>query len=430
MQEAFIHLVWQLGYFDKASWCTADGNAIEVYHPGRLNTDAGPDFKGARLKIGDLYWHGDVELHLITSGWQQHKHQHDPAYNSVVLHVVLEDDGITAIRQDGSPVPTATLQNRIRPDVYLRYDQLQASLHTIPCEPQIAGVSSMAKISMLDRMLMQRLQRKAAGVAALFKHNNHDWEETAWQWLCRGFGFKINATGFESLSRQLPLKVLLRHANSALQVEALLFGVSGLLQHAPSQPWTDQLQREWKLLQHKWNLQDKVINTSQWLFSRMRPANFPTLRIAQLAKLLQRQPKLFSFLMHASPDELFTELRVTPSSYWQTHYHFGRESKEDYHTLGTGSAQNLLINVVAPLRVAYGQATDQPQYIEDAVSLLQSQPGEDNKIIRYWKKLDMPTTTAADSQGLIELFNEYCTPKRCLQCSIGLAIVKHDAHTA
>lgn len=430
MQEAFIQLVWQLGYFDKTDWRTAEGNVIEIYHPGRLNSDAGPDFKGARLKIGDLHWHGDVELHLKASGWQQHKHQLDPAYNSVVLHVVLQDDGAPAMRQDGSLVPTASIQHRIRPDVFHRYEELLGSLHAIPCEPQLGGVSSLVKLSMLDRVLMQRLQRKAERVMLLFEKNKRDWEETAWQWLCRGFGFKVNAAAFEILSQRLPYKILLRHAASLVQTEALLFGVAGLLQNAQSHPWTEQMQREWKLLQHKWELQGKVLNTSQWLFSRLRPANFPTLRIAQLASLLQRQPKLFSFLMHASPAELGKELGVEPSPYWQTHYHFGKESREASHALGSSSAQNLLINVVAPLRVAYGRYTNQPEYIEEAVSLMQALPAEDNRIVHYWKMLDMPITTAADTQALLELFNEFCTPKQCLQCSIGLAILKHDAPVA
>jgi hypothetical protein len=424
MQEAFIQLVWQLGYFDKAAWKTAAGEAIEVCHPGRLNGDAGPDFKGARLKIGELQWHGDVELHLKTSGWVQHGHQQDSAYNGVVLHVVLEDDGATVLRQDGTPIPVASLQGRIRSDLYERYAQLLASLHAIPCEPQIGQVPSISRMSMLDRSLMQRLQRKAEGVQSLFRQNNNDWEETAWQLLARGFGFKKNSDAFADLSQRLPYKVLLRHASSTQQLEALVFGMSGLLQSAEPAPWVEGLQREWKLLQHKWNLQHQVLNPSQWLFSRLRPANFPTLRMAQLVALLQRQPKLFSFLLHAAPAELLHEFQVGPSSYWQTHYHFGKESREAAHRLGSSSAENLLINVVAPLRVAYGRYTDQQHYIDEAVRLLQAMPVEENKIIRYWKKLDMPTESAADSQGLIELFNEYCAPKRCLNCSIGLAILK------
>lgn len=424
MQEAFIQLVWQLGYFDKVAWKTASGESIEIFHPGRLNGDAGPDFKGARLKIGELQWHGDVELHLKASGWHQHRHQYDRAYNGVVLHVVLEDDGAVALRKDGTQVPVASLQGRISLEVSQRYEQLLGSLHAIPCEPQLQQVPTITRISMLDRSLMQRLQRKAEGVLEMFAQNNKDWEETAWQLLARGFGFKKNTEAFGELSLRLPYKILLRHANSVQQQEALVFGMSGLLQSAEPHAWADVLQREWKLLQHKWNLQDKVLNPSQWLFSRLRPANFPTLRMAQLVALLQRQPKLFSFLMYASPAELLKELQVEPSAYWRTHYHFGKESKAATHGLGSSSAENLLINVVATLRVAYGRYTEQQEHIDAAVELLQALPLEENKIIRYWKKLDMPAQAAADSQGLIELFNEYCTPKRCLHCSIGLAILK------
>lgn len=426
MQEAFIQLVWQLGYFDKTTWTTAAGDPVEVYHPGRLNEDAGPDFKGARLKIGGLQWHGDVELHLKASGWQQHRHQLDGAYNGVVLHVVLEDDGVPALRQDGTQVPAASLQGRIRPDVCQRYEQLLESLKAIPCETQIGSVRTITKLSMLDRSLMQRLQRKAKTVLALLAQNNNDWEETAWQLLARGFGFKKNTDTLAVLSQRMPYKVLLKHAASAAQLEALLFGMSGLLQNAAPHAWVSKLQQEWQLLKHKWSLQEKVLNPDQWLFSRLRPANFPSLRMAQLAALLQRQPKLFSFLMHGTAAELLKELQIEPSHYWQTHYHFGKASTEAIHRLGSSSAENLLINVVAPLRIAYGRYTEQEQHIDSAVELLQALPGEDNKIIRYWKKLAMPTATAADTQGLLELFNEYCTPKRCLHCSIGVAILKHD----
>ncbi|WP_224998242.1 DUF2851 family protein [Cesiribacter sp. SM1] len=426
MQEAFIQLVWLLGYFDKKGWTTAAGEKIEVYSPGRLNKDAGPDFKGARLKIGALQWHGDVELHLKSSGWQQHNHQQDPAYNAVVLHVVLRDDGAAAIRQDGTQVPVASLQERINPGVYERYEQLLSSLHAIPCEPQIGQVSSLTRISMLDRALMQRLERKAGEVLGLLQQNGGDWDETAWQLLARGFGFKKNAEPFSVLSRRLPHKILLKHSGNLQQLEALLFGVAGLLGASDIHPWVMGLQREWQLLQHKWSMQEKVLNPNQWLFFRLRPANFPSLRLAQLAALLKHQPRLFSFLLHSGAKELLEALQVEPSAYWKTHYHFGRESKEAVHRLGSSSAENLLINVVAPLKVAYGRYTDQQQPIDDAVALLQALPKEDNQVIRYWKKLDMPTATAADTQGLLELFNEYCTPKNCLQCSIGLAILKND----
>ncbi|AHM59818.1 hypothetical protein D770_07775 [Flammeovirgaceae bacterium 311] len=430
MQEAFIQLVWLLGYFDKKGWTTAADDTIEVYNPGRLNRDAGPDFKGARLKIGALQWHGDVELHLKSSGWHQHNHQLDPAYNAVVLHVVLTDDGAAASRLDGTPVPVAALEGRIHTGVYERYEQLLNSLHAIPCEPQIGQVSSLTRLSMLDRTLMQRLERKAGDVLRLLQQNGGDWDETAWQFLARGFGFKKNAEPFTILSRRLPHKVLLKHSGSIQQLEALLFGVSGLLGSAETHPWVMVLQREWQLLQHKWRLEDKVLNPSQWLFFRLRPANFPSLRLAQLAGLLKRQPRLFSFMLHSSAKELLDELQAIPSDYWKTHYYFGRESKEAVHRLGSSSAENLLINVAAPLKVAYGRYTDQQQHIDDAVALLQALPKEDNQIIRYWKKLDMPAATAADTQALLELFNEYCTPKKCLQCSIGLAILKNDGTPA
>ncbi|EMR01521.1 DUF2851 family protein [Cesiribacter andamanensis] len=425
MQEAFIQLVWQLGYFNKQHWHTAEGDPITIYHPGLLNRDAGPDFKGARLKIGALQWHGDVELHLKSSGWQQHRHQLDPAYNKVVLHVVLEDDGVPALRQEGGAVPVASLQGRIAPGLEERYQALMASLHAIPCEPQLPNVDSLTRLSMLDRTLMQRLQRKAEGVLQLVEQNRGGWEEASWQFLARGFGFKKNAEPMEALARRLPHTILLRHAAQPGQVEALLFGMAGLLEGAATHPWVDVLQREWKFLQHKWELEGKGLPPGSWLFSRLRPANFPSLRLAQLAALLQAQPNLFSFLLNSSPQELLQGFAVEPSAYWQTHYHFGKESKQAVHGLGHSSAENLLINTVAPLRVAWGRYTDQQEHIDAAVELLQALPAEDNRIIRYWKGLNMPTATAADSQALLELYNEFCTPKRCLHCSIGLSLLRH-----
>lgn len=429
MKESFIHFIWQYQYFHQGALQTSEGESIQVLHQGMYNAqDAGPDFKEARLQIGGILWVGDVELHIRASDWDRHKHQQDAAYNRVVLHVVWEEDARIR-RQDGSPVPQLSLHGRVAPGMRQQYEQLMESLQPVACAPQLKDASSLARVGMLDKALLQRLHRKAEGLLQWVKQADGDWETVAWWLIAQNFGFKKNKEAFLRLAQNLPLTVLARHRQQPLQQEALLFGLAGFLPspEPEKEPYIQHLEEEWKFLGHKYRLAERQMQLSEWKFLRMRPANFPTLRLAQLAALVQGHHHLFSlFRDEEEVKKLLQALRKPLSPYWQQHYHIGRPSKGVLAPLGLGSAQNLLVNTAAPLLAAYGLYTGEEHWIERAMQLLQELPAEDNHVLREWKELQLKAENAYDSQALLELFKEFCQPKKCLQCTIGLELLKRE----
>ncbi|WP_017733136.1 DUF2851 family protein [Nafulsella turpanensis] len=432
MQESFLHFIWQYQYFSREALVSSTGEELKVLQQGMYNRqDAGPDFKGARLLLGELEWHGDVEIHLCSTDWERHQHQLDPAYNSVVLHVVWEKDGEVK-RKDGTELPQLALKDRVEEGLLQRYQQLMQSLYAIPCAPQFDKADALARVSMLDKALLQRLKRKAEGLINWLKEAEGDWETVAYWLLAQNFGFKKNNEAFLALAQKLPLKLLAKHRNQPLQCEALLFGMAGFLESTSTSTQTldsyiQQLQQEWQFLGHKYGLAGRQMQRHEWKFLRMRPANFPSLRLAQLAAVLQAQPHVFSlFTGGKSVKELLVQIRQPQSAYWQAHYDVQKASKNKLPSLGLSSAQNLLINTAAPLLAAYGLYLDDESWIERAMQLLQELPAESNSIVEEWKELGLQPQHAFDSQGMLELYNEFCLPKKCLQCSIGLNLLKRS----
>lgn len=432
MQENFLHFIWQFQYFDQQALAVQDGEPLQVLRQGSYNRqDGGPDFKGARLKIGALDWHGDVEIHLRSADWQRHRHQEDPAYNSVVLHVVWEDDSDArhsdARREDGSAIPMLVLKGRVDERLLAGYEQLLQSHFSIACAPQFGQAEVISKISMLDNALLQRLKRKSAELIDWVEEARGDWETVSWWLLARNFGFKKNNDPFLRLAQSLPLKVISRHRHDGVQLEAILFGMAGMLEGVDTSgdQYVQKLQQEWQFLAHKYELADRQLRRREWQFLRMRPANFPTLRLAQLAAVMREQHHLFSLFSHeTSAAAIIRLLRSPQSAYWQQHYNIGKESRTKLSPLGQASAENLLINTAAPLLAAYGLYTDDESWIERAVRLLQQLPPESNRIIEDWKALELKPQHAYDSQALIELHNEFCQPRKCLECVVGLDLLK------
>lgn len=427
MQESFIHFIWQYQYFNRQDLCTTKGEPVQVLKQGVYNRqNAGPDFRGAKLRVDGMDWYGDVELHIRSSDWQRHSHEKDGAYNSVILHVVWEVDA-EALRQDGTAIPQLELRGRVEERMLEQYEGLMKSRHSIPCAPQLEQVNSLTKFSMLDKALLERLRRKSAIILDWVQENGGDWETAAYWLLGQNFGFKKNNEAFLALMKKLPLKVLAKHRDQPLQQEALLFGMAGFLEDIPDsdQQYLKQLQQEWNFLGQKYQLLDKRMNRHEWKFLRMRPANFPTVRLAQLAAVLHARHHLFSLFSAELPvKELIGILRKPQSAYWQEHYDMGKRSKSKIPTLGASSAQNLLINTAAPLLAAYGVYTDQESWIDRTMQLLQQISAESNSILDEWKSLGLIPQHAFDSQALLELYNEFCRPKQCLQCSIGLQLLK------
>lgn len=432
MTEAFLYFLWQFHYFDHSDLQTTQGEPIQVLHPGFRNPNAGPDFLNARLLINDVEWVGTVEAHIKASDWLAHRHQHDRAYDNVILHIVWTDDRPQTAdstqrrptRSDGSPLPTLELHNRTGSDLLSRYQSLTESPESIPCAGQFRSVQPLRVSAMLDKAMLQRLERKAADVKAIYDITQ-DWEETAYRLLAINFGFKVNAEPMARLSRVVPQKALLKHRDSVRQLEAMLFGASGLLD-AVEEPdeYLEDLRREYRFLAVKYNLTEGQLPAHVWKWSRLRPANFPSLRLAQLARLLSNHGSLFSlFVGIDDASALLKKLQITPSDYWKSHYRLGKATDKAAPTLGVSTAENILINTVAPLLAAYAHHRDRQEYIDRAIALLEQLPPEKNLITKNWEALGLGIRSAFDSQASIELYNNFCTPKKCLSCQIGADLV-------
>jgi hypothetical protein len=424
MNESFLHYIWQFQYFDKTDLQTQEGESLSIFKTGVLNTNAGPDFSQAKVKIGTIEWVGNVEIHTKASEWINHKHTSDKAYENVILHVVWENDAEIK-RIDGSVIPTIELKGRVDESLIKEYKKLINSPSSIPCEKSFPTVSDLIKFSMLDQAIMQRLESKAEIVNQLLKSNNTDWEETAYQVLLKNFGFKINAEPFLQLAKALPYKIIQKHSSNLQQIEALLFGQAGMLETKTKDEYISLLYREYEFLSKKYPIYESRLNPAQWKFLRLRPANFPTLRIAQLASILYSQKNLLStFIETDSYPKLLNVFAASPSAYWQSHYHFAKKSKGFVHNLGESSRQNILINSVVPLLVAYSKAKDDSRLMERGVEILQHLPAEVNKITKLWAGLGISVKSAFDSQALIEQYNNLCQKRQCLNCAVGASLLK------
>ena len=424
MTESFIHYLWQFQYFDKADLKTTSGETVEIFFPGTRNSDAGPDFLNARVRIGSMEWIGSVEIHIEASSWISHKHQHDDAYENVILHVVWSNDQ-TIHRADGSDIPTLELKGRVGEELTEKYKTLVHSIDEIACASVLNSVDKLIVHNTIDRMMTTRLEAKAREVLQIVKRNRGDWQETAYQILARNFGFKINGQPFLQLAQALPLKTLMKHGDKLGQIEAMMFGVAGFLDEADNDnDYYMLLQREFNLLRQKYRLDHKLMNKSQWKFLRLRPANFPTLRVAQLASFIVAQPNFFSRILELSLREMKQAFSVQPSQYWCNHYNFSARSTFNENALGESSIENIIINTVAPLFTAYAMANDDQQLIDKATDFLQDLHPETNKIIVKWTDLQIDVRSAFDSQGLLELHNNFCVRHRCLDCNIGASLVK------
>ncbi|HCW05771.1 MAG TPA: DUF2851 domain-containing protein [Cytophagales bacterium] len=422
MNESFLHYLWQFQYFDKSELVTSQGESLSVLKTGILNSNAGPDFFNAKIKIGDIDWVGNVEIHVKSSDWLAHHHEIDSAYDNVILHLVWEND--KPIFHKNRELPTLELKARVADSIIKEYKRLISNPAAIACEKSFTKVDPIIKHSMLDKALMQRLEIKANNINELLKINLRDWDETTYQLLARNFGFKINADPFFQLSKTLPYKIIQKQ-NSLLQVEALLFGQAGILETKTKDEYISLLHREYHLLAQKYSLNNSRLNAAQWRFLRLRPSNFPTLRLSQLAAIVFASKNIFSKLIEVEIYESLKKIfEVDQSDYWKTHYRFGPKAKGAVPKIGESSIENIVINTVVPLLVAYGKDKDEQRYIDKAVDLLQQIPAEANKITRTWNELGLSIKNAFDSQALIELHNNFCQKRQCLNCNIGVSILK------
>ncbi|NCD71297.1 DUF2851 family protein [Mucilaginibacter agri] len=422
--EDFLYHVWKFRLYDRDQLRTTTGETIEVINPGTRNTNAGADFQQARIKIGDTLWAGNVEIHVAASDWQKHNHQQDRAYDNVILHVVYRND-LPVETTEGNLLPTLELEHRIPAELYGRYHSLvYGEQKVIPCESAIHTIDDLTMRTWLTRVLVERLEKKSAFVIQTLNQNRGDWEETFYQHLASSFGFKINSLPFEMLAKSLPQIILSKHKNSMLQIEALIFGQAGFLEDELRDDYPNLLKKEYQFLRKKYGFEplDKYL----WKFLRLRPLNFPTIRLAQFAALISKSNHLFSKVLEISDvkllRELFTDIPV--NAYWETHYRFDVESNPSSKEMGLASIDSLLLNTLALFLFSYGRQRQQEQYVDRSLALLEQLPAEQNSIISNFDDLGVKTKTAFESQALLELKNNYCNYKKCLQCSVGNKILK------
>ena len=425
MTERLLQFIWQLGYFNKNGLVTTNGQSLQIIFPGNYNTNQGPDLSQARIKIGNTIWAGNIELHVKTSDWEKHRHQGDKNYNSVVLHVVWEDDSRSHQslgNETEKPLPVLELKDKVSKLLLNRYEDLMHSSTFIPCQKIVKSVPEIIWKAWKERLMAERLIHKAETIENYLTQNNFHWEETCWWLLARNFGLNVNTDAFEQIARSIPMPVLSKHKHRVNQLEALLFGQAGLLKEKFTGDYPRMLQKEYKFLCSKYVLTPVPVSV---FFLRMRPGNFPTIRLAQLAMLVNQSAHLFSKIKEAeSVDVVKKWFDVTANDYWHYHYRFDEHSAFKKKNLGPGMIDNIIINTITPILYAYGHYIDQQKYKDKALNWLEHISVENNSITRGFEKLGIENKNAWDSQALIQLKNEYCNKKRCLDCFVGNAILK------
>ena len=411
MKEEFLYYIWENRLIDKALQ-TTEGEAVDIVATGYRNTDSGPDFLEARIQIGDKLWAGHVEIHVKASDWNRHGHQTDKAYKNVILHVVYEND--TKVNN----IPTLELKGHFDETLFANYQKFISSKNWIPCEKSITQVPVFTRLSWFDRMAVERLESKSETVTKILEANQFDWEDALYKLLMRYFGLKVNNEAFETLSNILPFKTLLKHADNLLQVEAMLMGCAGFLEEDFTEDYHMLLKREYSVMKAKFNL--LTMPAERWKFMRMRPSNFPTIRLAQMAQLIHKNGPLFSKIKAAKDSaEAKALFDVAASEYWETHWRFGVSTEPKPKHLGETTADVLIINAVAPLLFCYGKLHKDDSYCETALQFLEGTEAEDNAVIRHYASCGITAENAMQTQALLHLYSYFCKRKRCLECRIG-----------
>lgn len=428
--EKLLHYAWKYKLFPLKPLQTPDGLPVEVIDTGTLNRNAGPDFFNAKIKIDGTTWTGNVEIHQQSGDWYLHGHHEDPNYNNVILHVAATVNG-TVTTQDGREVPQLSLE--IPPQLSRNYKELCATTDYPRCHRIIPDIDHFTVHSWMNALLYERLEQRANTVAERVKELQGDWEKAYFITLARNFGFGVNGDAFELWAKNLPLQSVAHHRDNRFQIEAIFMGQAGLLnidtvpdkykEEAMMDNYFPRLKKEYDYLAHKFSL--APMDAQAWKFLRLRPQNFPHVRISQLTELYYAQKAGFSQLLEAETlEDLHSMLSTHVTPYWESHYTFGCPSVKNAKTLTTGSKNLVVINTVVPVLYAYGRTHGNETYCERAQHFLESIKAENNYIIRIWTGLGIKAESATDSQALIQLKKEYCDRKYCLHCRFGYEFMK------
>ena len=422
MNERLLQYIWQFQYFNNRELQLSTGESLQIIHPGQWNIHQGPDFQQATIKIGETKWVGNIELHVLSSDWFRHAHQHDKNYNSVILHVVWCHDQ----QEVKSNIPILSLQDKVPKMLLSQYEEWMLNPFFIPCGKNISSVNSIIWTNWKERLLIERLDRKTNKIVSYLLQCNQHWEEVFWWLIARNFGIKVNAESFETVARSLPLQLLARHKNQIIQLESLLLGQAGLLECEFEEKYPRMLQKEYRFYNKKYKL-DKIHEPIHFL--RMRPENFPTVRLAQLAMLVHQSSRLFTTVLELSSlTEVKAFLNITANDYWHYHYMPGEISAFKPKKLGHQMANNIVINTIVPAIYAFGHLHEKTHYKDKALKWLEETTGDENTIIEKFRQVGIECKTAFDTQSILELKGLYCDKRRCLDCAVGNSILKRNTN--
>ncbi len=424
MKEEFLHYLWKYSLYDPDSLLDNENKKIVVINPGEYNRDSGPDFFNARIFIGGTEWAGNVEIHTRASHFINHGHNSDHAFDNVILHVVVENDK-RVFNSKGEELLTVEIKyNQV---FYEKYLDLVNNPCVIACQNEISKLDSFYVRHWLHSLLVERLQGKSYAITKIFSQTGSDWDETFYRILTRYFGFRVNTEPFEMLAASLPFRIIRKHADNRFQIEAMLFGTAGMLEEglfkdAVSDKYYKELIKEFRILSAKYSL--VPIHGWLWKFSRLRPVNFPTVRISQLSALLSTAGGLFSRTLEAADIRQLKDLfGVAASAYWDDHYVFGKKSKTVSKNTGVQATDIFLINAVIPLIFVYGRFHDNSEVCEKALTFMEEIGPEENYVTRDWKSAGVEAESAFYTQALLQLTDEYCKKRRCLECRIGCKLI-------
>ncbi len=420
MNENLLQYIWQFQLFNKMNLLTTELNNLIVIQPGNKNDNQGPDFLNGKIIIANTTWIGSIEIHVKTSDWKLHGHSNDNNYNNVILHVVWEHD----LELD-LPFPTLELKSLVPKLILQKYEMLLRSKQFIPCEKNINFIKELQLEKWKENLVFNRLKRKADLIQYELNQNKFDWIQMIWMIIARAFGGSINGDAFYQLAKSIPFKLILKHQNDISTVEAILMGQAGLLDNEFEEVYPTQIKKEFLFLKHKYHLDKPRIKL---LFLRMRPSNFPSVRLAQLSAFIAvNATSIGSFLNLDNINYFKDYFKMETQSYWDDHFRFDEASIFQKKKMGDRMILHLLVNAIIPMQFSYGFIMKEEKYISKAMDMLSETKAEKNKIVDNFMQLNIIPKNALDSQFLIELKNEYCNLKNCLNCQIGYAIFKSES---
>lgn len=422
MTEDFMTWMWMHVLSEVSGLSTQCGAAIEVFSPGIINRDSGPDIFNARIRVGDILWVGNVEMHVRSSNWEIHGHQNDPAYDNVILHVVLDHDQ-EVYDSKLRKIPVLIMPPGLNEEYWSKYQKLTSSLELVACDQELSALSPADIGEWTDRMLAERMERMLSGANDLVSKGITIPSEIFFHLLAKNMGFRVNSIPFSMLAQKIPGQVLRRIAGNRLQTEALLFGLSGLLPEHHDDPYVTALHKEYSHLRSKFGF--KEMDPRVWKFMRMRPNNFPVIRISQLADLAGRIERVVEYVIQKKElSMLYEMLEAKASPFWNNHYTFSETTGVSPKVLGRDSVENILINSVAVFSHWYGRCVGDPAGTDYAMRILKSCRPEDNKFMRQWKRAGVKGSDASETQALYHLITQYCSQKKCLNCAWGSKLIR------